>query len=335
MPLDAETERGYWVARKGVAVMDLSLVGRLKMTGADALDLVHRLCTQDVKNLKPGQGNGATLTNEKGRVLDVINVYVFPDHLFLFTGAGNQGKTAAWLEKYTITEDVQTADVTAETGLVSFAGANAKKLAAIVAGPEAEILPRYCHLPANIGGPQAFLTIGGPFGGGTSFSLVLKDRKDVPKALDYLLTKGEPLGADLVGPRVHNVLRIEAGAPMFGREVDERFNPLEAGMERLVSFTKGCYIGQEVIARLDSYHKVQKRLVGLFLPDGSPQSGDDLYAGEHKTGSITSATFSPTLKKDIALAYVRTGDAAPGTKLIAKTEQGERPVEVTALPFLP
>jgi len=335
MPLDPETERGYWVARKGVAVMDLSQIGRLKMTGADALDLLHRLCTQDVKGLKVGEGAGAIITNEKGRVLDVINVYVFPDHLFLYTGAGNQAKTAAWLEKYTITEDVQTTDVTGETALVSFSGVKARQLAVAIAGPELEHLGRYQHRPADIGGPEAFITVGGPFGGGTSFSVVLRQRKYVSKALDYLLTKGESLGADLVGPRVHYVLRIEAGATMFGREIDERFNPLEAGMGHHVSFTKGCYIGQEVIARLDAYHKVQKHLVGLFLDDERPAHREDkLTRNGSGVGFITSTTYSPTLKKNIALGYVRTADAAPGTKLIAKTEAGERPVEITPLPFL-
>ncbi len=335
MPLDAQTEREYWVSRKGVAVMDLSIIGRLKMTGADALDLLHRLCTQDIKHLKPGEGRGAVLTNEKGRILDVINVHVFPDHLFLFTTVGVQGKTMAWIEKYTITEDVQTADITAETGQISFAGARAGELAVALAGPEIASLPRCHHRALNVGGPEAFIIIGGTFGGGASYNIVLRQRKDTPKALDYLLAKGEIFGADLVGPRVRNVLRIEAGAPMPNKDYDENFNPLEAGFQHHISFSKGCYIGQEVIARLDTYQKVQRHLVGLYLPEEEPpQNGDKLFAGERQTGVITSSAYSPSLSKQIALAYVRTGDATPGTKLVAKTEQGEKTVEVTTLPFL-
>jgi len=131
--------------------------------------------------------------------------------------------------------------------------------------------------------------------------------------------------------------RLEAGTPRFGVDMDETNLPPEAGIEgRAVSYTKGCYIGQEVIARIRTYGQVAKALRGLRLADSIkvlPQKGDKLYRGDKEIGFVTSAVASPTLRSNIALAYVRREHNGIGTELTLRSSEGESPARIVELPF--
>jgi folate-binding protein YgfZ len=132
-------------------------------------------------------------------------------------------------------------------------------------------------------------------------------------------------------------LRIEAGIPRFGVDMDENNLPPEAGLDsRAISYTKGCYIGQEVIARIRTYGQVAKALRGLRLPDGLknlPTKGDKLFLGEKEVGYITSAIASPTFNTNIALGYVRREANRIGTELILRTKDGDTAAKIVDLPF--
>ena len=165
-----------------------------------------------------------------------------------------------------------------------------------------------------------------------SYEVLVDDTKRAVDVWDALVAAG----AIPVGEEPFNVFRVERGLPSPVSELSDRVNPLEAGLEPYVSFTKGCYMGQEVIARLDTYDKLQRRLVGLLGP-GDPGSeagthlkpGSPLRTGDRVVGQVTSAVTSPALGRAIALAYIRKGHTEPGTTL--ESDQG--PVEVVGLPF--
>ncbi len=326
-------EQDYWAARRDVVLYDRSDAGRLRMTGADVQDLLHRLSTQDLRGLHPGGGAATVLTSDKGRILDLLTVLRFPDHLLLLTAPGNQGTVAQWIEKYTITEDAQTTDVTAATALLHCFGPKAAALAQAAGLPALGGLPPLHHAQAAIGGAGVtMIRTPGPSGDG--FSLLLAGRAQAPAVRAALASAGRALGLREVGPGACDVLRIEAGLPAFGHEMDERFNPLEAGLRPHVSFNKGCYIGQEVVARLDTYQKVQRSLVGLLLPgEALPKEGSPLLANGREAGMVTSAAWSPGLRRAIALAYVRNTYAKPGSRVQAATSHGPVDAEVVALPF--
>lgn len=131
---------------------------------------------------------------------------------------------------------------------------------------------------------------------------------------------------------VFEVLQIEAGQGAPGAEWTEEHNPLEAGLVRIVSFNKGCYIGQEVVARLDSYNKVKQHLVGFIGEDPIPPGAEFSDEGR-TTGRITRSTFSPELQQYIALGYIRTQYANPGTEVVAEYNGRKYPLQIVKLPF--
>lgn len=329
---EANMERQFHAGKNRVAVVDHSRLGRLRLTGVDSLDLLHRLSTQDLNSLQPGQGATTVLTSEKGRIVDVLTVLHSGDHLLLVTSPDNQGHVVAWLDKYTIIEDSDALDITGQTGLLGVFGPDSDALAAVATGVGLVHLPMHHHLPAKIG--EATVTvIRAPEPGG-GFLIWVHEEPLLDSVRDRLLLEGKDLEATYVGSAVYEMLRIEAGLPVFGHEIDDRFNPLEAGLEALISFNKGCYIGQEVVARLDSYDKVQKRLMGLLLPPGGvPPPGTRLEADGKEAGFVTSATWTPTRKGPIAMAYVRRAHAYPGCRLGLPSEDGPAVAEVVALPF--
>jgi folate-binding protein YgfZ len=140
------------------------------------------------------------------------------------------------------------------------------------------------------------------------------------------------------GAEAFEIARIEAGIPRFGADMDETINPLEAGLEtRAISFSKGCYIGQEVISRIRTYSEVAKALRGLRLADdlkSLPKKGDKLFHDGKEAGFITSATVSPRLKANIALGYVKREMNQLGTELMLRTAEGETRARIVELPFV-
>ncbi len=324
----------YWAARRGAGLIDRSGLGRLKMTGADALDLLHRLSTQDLLRLKPGHGTATVLTSDKGRIIDLLTVWHAPDHLLLLTSAGNQGAVLAWIDRYTITEDAQTADVTPGTGLLYLFGPNAVQVAGALAGEDVRGLPLFHHTPVIAGGVAATLARA-PAIAGDGFHLLVAHGAQTAAVRAALLMLGAAHGLVEIGHDAFEMLRIEAGQPAFGCELDERFNPLEAGLRPHISFDKGCYIGQEVVARLDTYDKVQRAIVGLVLADARvPAPGAAVHAEGKEAGLVTSPVFSPGLKRAIALAYVRNTFAKPGSRVQVVAGDASIEAEVVTLPFL-
>jgi len=167
------------------------------------------------------------------------------------------------------------------------------------------------------------------FIGDPAYDIVVSDT-DGPQLRNTLLETGaEPAGVD-----VTEALRVERGIPAFGKELGESYNPLEAGLMPLISFTKGCYIGQEVVARLNTYDKVQKSLVGLrWDGDSAVASGTRLLLDGKQAGVMTTAAMSPRIAGVIGLGYVRKAHATPGSELLLESPDGPTPVRVTTLPF--
>ena len=323
MPGDGMTS--YHAAKHAAVVADVSSRGLLRMVGEDALDLLHRLSTQDLLGLQPGEGAATVLTTSKGRILDVLVVQRRLDSLRLHVSPGNQGRVLDWLDTYTILEDSEASDVTGEHGqLLVFGPAAGEVVGGAASDSGVSDLELFHHREARLGAAEVTMTkTEAPAGGGFHVAALPGEAAAARQAL-------VDAGAAPVDGDTFEVLRVEAGLPAFGSELDERWNPHEAGLERHISYTKGCYIGQEVIARLDAYDKVQRELRGLrALGGGLPSAGSNLLADGKDAGRITSAADSPDFGP-IALAYVRRAHADPGSRLV--TEDGAE-VEVATLPF--
>ena len=252
------TEDQYHALTSGVAVLDRSDTGRLVPTGDDALDLLNRLSTNELATLEVGAGAATVLTTNKGRIVDLLHVHRREDRLVVFTSPGNQRRVAEWIDFYTFVEDVTVEDVTRETAMLSLTGLGSTKFLDGLTDDHASSLATFGRLSAQISGVAAEV-YRSDFLGPPSFDIVI-DAEDGDNLFGVLTEVGAiPASADAV-----EALRVQRGIPTFGKELTEDYNPHEANLVHHVSFSKGCYIGQEVIARLQTYKKVSKYLSSAF-----------------------------------------------------------------------
>ena len=324
---DVASEYGAGV--NGAAIHDSSYAGRIRAIGEDTLDLLHRLSTNAVVSLQPGRGAPTVLTTDRGRILDLITVVNLGDHVLLLTSPQTRESVVEWIDKYTIVEDVELRDVTVETAMLSIIGPEAWTVLRQTAGiPDLE---PYGAAPLEVAGSRGRV-IRRDMVGHPRFEVVL-DAADGPAVWRALAEAGAaPMGQDAL-----EVLKVERGEPWYGRELGDAYNPLETGLWGSISFTKGCYIGQEVIARLDTYQKVQRHLVSLDLsPDAAVEQGSKLTKDGKQVGHVTSVAKVPTTGRMISMAYVRKEAAAIGTRLSIDGSDGAwAEVQAQALPFGP
>lgn len=318
---DATAE--YHALTSGVGIADFSRRTQIVMRGDDRAAFLHNLCTNQIRDLKPGAGCEAFLTNAQGHVLALINVFCHADQLVLETVPEQEAKLLAQLDRYLIREKVE---------LLGFSEAWAELL---LAGPDAAALLKSldCEAPvalldhrsAQISGVsvnirRVDITIGGGY-------LVRCEREQLADVWSALWKAGaRPCGAIAV-----EMARIEAGTPYYGPDISDKNLPQEIARDaRAISFTKGCYIGQETVARIDALGHVNRTLVGVrFSGETIPAPGAELSVDGKTVGAVTSAAYSPRLAGPLALVYIRRGSNAVGTQLDSPSGRAE----VVSLPL--
>lgn len=314
--------------RGAVGVLDLSCRSRLCITGADRVKFLHGQVTNDVQRLHTGEGCYAALVNAKGKMHSDLNIYHLAEELLLDFEPGYSAAVAQRLEKYVITEDVQLLDAASHYGLLSVQGPRAAETVTALGLdwklPEKALM--FATLDDTALGRLYLMNQART--GANSFDLFVPTAA-LGAVFDKLVAAAKSLGGRACGWAALEVARIEAGIPRFGQDMDESNLPPEAGIEtRAISYSKGCYIGQEVIARIRTYGQVAKTLRGLRLPAGLatlPARGDKLFVDGKEVGQLTSAV------PGFALGYVRKEHNAPGTVLMVQGTMGECAVSVAEL----
>jgi hypothetical protein len=331
-----DTAAEYQAAANATAAHDASYMGRLKATGDDALDLINRMSTNKVVGLEPGQGAPTVLTTDRGRILDLIGVVNTGDHVLLVTSPGNQQAVIDWLDKYTILEDLTVEDITAKSTMIHLLGPGSESTLQAAASVALGTLRDFHTLSVQVGGHRVRI-VRYPLGRLSGF-LVITSPDTAAAVWDRLGN----LGSVALGNEAYEALRVRYSVPRFGPEMGDDYNPLEAGLIGAIDFAKGCYIGQEVIARLDTYRKVQKHLASLlFSPDSAAAPGAALLHSDRPMGRVTSVARIPATVEDsrfiggeiVGLGYVRTASAAVGTRLEVEAP-AEGWAEVVELPML-
>ena len=323
---DAASE--YQAATTDVAVYDASYMGRLKATGTDALDLLNRLSTNKVDELRPGQGAPTILTTDRGRILDVITVLNATGHVLLLTSPGMQQPVIQWLDKYTILEDLAVEDISSSTAMLAILGPESQAFLERATGAGLAGLPLYHTVTAELGDCRVRV-VSSPFSELPSYYLIAPADAALMVWRRMVEAGGRPIGTE-----AYEAARIRFGVPVHGRETGEDYNPLEAGLTGSIDFAKGCYIGQEVIARLDAYQKVQKYLAKLeFGPDAAASAGAHLLNDGQRVGRVTSVATLPSTGETFGLAYVRARNAVVGARLELEPP-GSGWAEVRELPQL-
>ena len=339
--MEAVADYGNWQAehaalRQSAGVLDLSFRSRLVLTGADRVRLLNGQVTNNVKDLPVGQGCYAALVTNKGKLQSDLNIYILADEILLDFEPGLGGAIADRFNKFIISDDVQVVDAAPPYGLLSVQGPQAwaviERLGLNFAAPGREFHWRSIQ-DETLG---EMYCMNQPRLGTSGFDL-FAPTDSLAALADKLIAAAKQLGGGAAGWHALETARVEAGRPRFGAEMDETNLAPEAGLEaRAISYTKGCYIGQEVIARIRTYGQVAKALRGLRLADGLselPKKGDKLFVGDKEVGYVCSAIHSPTFNTNIGLGYVRREHNTIGTELKLRLAGGEIAVTVVELPF--
>lgn len=328
---DPESE--YRAVRRAAGLVDRSHTDVLEATGRDRVAFLQGMLTNDLKVLAPGRGCRAAFLDARGRVQALLTVLVLEERLLLLLAAGFGQRTLQGLDRFLISEKVSLRDAGAETARFMVAGPRAAALIERLTGTPPLAAP-WAHEERQVEEiPVRVVTGGGETGEAEAW--LIPARREAERVWRSALRAGAPDGLRPVGAEALDVLRVEAGVPWDGHDVDEGVLLPEIPSEPYVSYTKGCYVGQEVVARIKYRGHVNRSLTGLaFEGDRVPAPGAPVHVGDRDVGRVTSAVFSFGLRRPIALAYVRREHLAPGTAVVVHDNGRTLPACVTSLPFV-
>ena len=329
--LNKEIESLY----SGVGLRNISHLGLIELKGKDVLDFLHRITTNSIKDL-PKEGVAKTVfTTEKGRIIGLGVLLNFDDYQLLVCGRENKSKVMSWIRKYVITDDVQVNDANFKYSLLELRGPQADSFITLVTGNLVNDIEPNTFRIVHTEDILFFLVKLLDVTGGIKFWM-LADYENSKKLVDYIIKNKGPYDFTLVGEDAFNSFRIEQGIPAAPNELNDNYNPHEAGLLKFVDLKKGCFIGQEVIGRLDAYDKVQRQISGITFSE-PVNDNDKLILVDEKgseAGIITSSVNSSKLKEYIGLAYIKKQFSNGESKLIAKTNSNKIiSVNVHPLPF--
>jgi folate-binding protein YgfZ len=303
--------REYQAILESVAVLDLCYAGKLLVTGRDRVRYLHNMLSNDIKNLRAGSGCYATLLTHQGRMESDLHVYALQESFLLECGPAGKDRLLQTLQKYIVGDVVEVVDRSTDWAMLSLQGPGSRAALEPYAGTslgELEDL-QLKTVPRN----------------GADWHIIRHDRTGcggfdlwIPAhqadAVWNDLT--EELHLPPAGLQALNVLRTEAGIPWYGVDMDERNLPMEFGLDNAVSYNKGCYRGQEIVARVTQRGHLNRRIAAVALNAPSPPRREaPLTAGDESAGAVTSAVHSPRLGRPLALALLKIEFVQPGTML--------------------
>ncbi|QOV23492.1 CAF17-like 4Fe-4S cluster assembly/insertion protein YgfZ [Anabaenopsis elenkinii] len=315
---DAQDTAAIQAATEGVAVCDRSHWGRIRVSDDDRIRFLHNQSTNDFQSLKPGQGCDTVMVSSTARTIDLVSAYILEDAVLLLTSPSRRELLMQWLDRYIFFADqVQLTDVTDETSTLSLMGAQSHTIVEQL-GAGAIIGQAYGNHQLVNG---VMIAVGS--GLATPGYTIIIPAAQKEKIWQQILA----LGAVELSDRHWETLRILQGRPAPDAELTDDYNPLEVGLWQTISFNKGCYIGQETIARLNTYKGVKQHLWGIRL--NAPASvGSAITIGDEKVGKLTS--YTETVNGYFGLGYIRSKAGGIGLKV----QIGETQGEVVKIPFV-
>jgi folate-binding protein YgfZ len=339
----------YRAAREGAALMDTNFRSVFALSGPDRVRYLNAVTSGNIRDLAPGQSALGLALNAQGHMLAELLTLVLEDRLLVLSHAFLRQRTFETLDKFIIMDDATLTDESSQTGTLAVEGPKAAEILRDITAVDLGQLPAGAHVGAQMrvagGAIPCRILRRSEFG--LPGAEILLPREALEAAWRVLGAAVRARGGLPIGYRALDMLRLEAGIPWYGSDFDEHQIPQEAGIESThISFTKGCYTGQEIVERVRSRGHVNRRLAGLVFSSAEvPKPGTGILAAAGsadrtapakepvEAGHITSAAFSPLLGKAIGMAYLRREYLAPGTKLLYASARGEASAEVIALPL--
>jgi aminomethyltransferase len=325
--------------RRAIGLFDVSHMGRFTLTGPGTAEFLDRITTRRVADMSEGQIRYSLVTNEEGGILDDVLTYriagVADSDFQMVVNAGNREKIFDWLvakQKDLGAGGVDIVDRTVETAMIAVQGPSAVALVEPLVATDLEGMRYYTGQMTNISGLKGLVTRTG-YTGEDGCELIVA-AEDAVAVWDILLGAGQSLGATPAGLACRDTLRLEAAMPLYGHELTEQINPIQAGLKFAINLKDRDFVGHDAIAGFKD-DPAQPRRVGLVLSGRRvPREGYPIVDAAGKTvGHVTSGTFSPTLEQPIAMGYVDPQAAETGTELAIDIRGRAEPATVVALPF--
>jgi folate-binding protein YgfZ len=323
----------YAAVRSTAGFIDLSHRGLLQLTGPDRLSYLQGLVSNDVRSLKPGDGQYATFLTQQGKVLGDVRILCSENSFYLDLWEFIKDKIVEHLNRYLVADEVEIADRSEGYGILSIQGPQSEALLRNLVGPAQLPTGPMQHTIVEVDGAKS-CAVRSSHTGEAGFDLI------VPKPNLRILAQrwteiGKQFSAVWVGEEAQNILRVEAGIPRYGVDFTEDNLLLEVGLDQAVSFTKGCYLGQEVVERIRSRGHVNKKLVGLSFEGKEPASpGDVIVSADQPVGTITNSVRSRVLGKPIGLGYVHKAYWKRDTRLAVHHNGIALSATIADLPFV-
>jgi aminomethyltransferase len=321
----------HYAVRRAAGLFDIAHMGRLRFTGADAAKFLDHLITNDVSSLAPGQIKYALVTNENGGILDDVLVYRLADSHLLVVNASNRLKILAWIERHRAKFNVVIEDQTVPQFMLALQGPKAQSILQPLVDVDLAQIKYYFGTPARIAAQPGFVSRTG-YTGEDGFEVILPATR-AATFWESLIAAGTPQELLPAALGCRDTLRLEAGMPLYGHELNETIDPFTAGLAFGVRLDAGDFIGRAALiaakATADRLRRVGLELAGKRIA----REGALVFAGDRQVGRVTSGTFSPTLEKSIAMAYLPAAEAAAGTALTIDIRGQREPAKVVKLPF--
>ena len=307
--------------REAVGFLDLTDRGKIGVTGPDRITFLHAMISNDVVELPELTGRYGTFLTDRGKIVSDFFYYKLPATLLIDVARDLLPVTKETLEKYIIMDEVELEDLSAQRAHFSLQGPKAADLVETLFGNAIPGEP-YQMRKVDWEGASLWLVAKRDLAeSGCELILPTAIAESLKKAI---LKEGDSLGLAEIAQEARNILRLEAGIPWYGEDMDEHRYPMEARLESAVSLTKGCYLGQEVVSKATHIGGVSNLLMGLKIREPVVPAKDARVLSDEGTpiGAITSAVFSPRFEHPIALAYLKSKFALPGEVCQVETVEG-------------
>jgi aminomethyltransferase len=322
--------REHQAVRTAAGLFDISHMGEFRVSGSGAAAFLDHAVTNDVSALEVGQALYTPICRPDGGIVDDILVYRCAGHFMLVVNASNVAKDFAWFTA-SRPASVSLDDLSEETALLAVQGPRAPQVLAAGVGAAALELGFYRFLEGEVFGIPTLISRTG-YTGEDGFELYFHPRH-AEAMWDALVASGRPMGLEPVGLGARDTLRLEMGYMLYGNDIDDRTTPLEAGIGWTVKFGKAAFAGRDVLIRQRD-EGLARRLVGVEAEGRRvPRHDMSVESGGRSVGRVTSGAFSPSLERAIAMAYVESGLAAPGTPLEVVAGATRIPAHIVKRPF--
>ncbi len=321
--------------RTAVGMFDVSHMGEVEISGPDALAFVQSITTNDASKLSAGKVQYSSMCYDNGGIVDDLLVYHLGNRFMLVVNASNLGKDVDWIRMNVKGNNVEVRDKSEQTSLLAVQGPASLKTLAKLTTSDLSVIPYYSFVQTTLAGVPMIVSRTG-YTGELGFEIYFEASVSVAeKVWNDIMSAGKEFGIKPIGLGARDTLRLEMGFCLYGNDIDQTTNPLEAGLGWITKLDKGNFHGRDMLLK-SKQEGLKRKLVGFQIEEDKafPRHNYEIRSNGSSIGHVTSGTVSPMLEKGIGMGYVSTGCSAPGTQIQVMIRQKEVPAVVVKLPFI-